>query len=1221
LGVGVNESLPERLGPYRIRGKLAAGGMGVVYRAEHEETGARAAVKTVKETRTFNLESFRREVHALGRIQHPGIIRILGHGVEAGVPWYAMDLVEGDNLRRLVTADRSDQATVRAAEAVPAAPLAPLAPERLQQVLEIVRRLCDALAFLHGEGIVHRDIKPENIVIRSDGEPVIVDFGLAAQFAGRVAREVVASGENTKAGTYGYMAPEQLRGELVDARADLYSLGCILYEALTGTLPASDQVPRPPSAVAPSVPVALDVLVRRLLAPRAADRLGYAGDVAAALGALLPSAAARSPTLPSRSYLYRPEFAGRGEALAALREHLTGNAGGLVLIGGESGSGKTRLVMEVARLAAPSHLRVIMAECVPVEGASRPDGFQAAPLHPLRPVLRAIADHCQLGGAAATERLLGRRVEVLGAYEASLAALPGASAYGEAAALPPQAARARLFADLSETLGAFVAERQLLLVLDDVQWADELTTSFLLAQLPRLREMGVLVVGTYRSEEMTEGLRQLAAVPSVRTIQLRRLDEDAVSSMIRGMLAMPVPPAPLVRYMMTHSEGNPFFVAEYLRAAVEAGLLERGRDGQWRLAGVGVELGPQPLVLPDSIRELVARRLDDLAGDAHRFVEAAAILGREFEPGLVSRMLGLTELGELEALRELHLREVVEQADENRFRFAHDKLREVAYAGLRDEARRALHEGAARTLERERAAEPAEAATLAHHFIAAGLEREAIDHLEKAGDHALATAAHGHSAQYYSRALGIDESLGGVVPATRRGTWLRRLAESRFGQGQIDESLQHARDAVGALYHRLPGSALGWIGLIAGSLVAQSLGALAGRARLRPRDQGALREAALASGQLASVHYFRGDSLPLVAMLLLGVRLAERARSPWQVTESYARLGYIAGVGGLHKMSARYFARAISAAQEGDAPGLGLTLYLHAFYHLGMGQWAAVEEKGGRAIELLLRDGNRQDAEVAHTIVGHALHFSGRLGEARSRYEQVLGWSRERANIQHEAWSLYLIGRNELVTGDAAHAADMLDRARGILREVSDRFSAVMCNGLLAQARLACGDLEGAEALALELHELLRGPPVPLAPCLHGYVGAAEVSLALWGRRRYEAPARRAAAESCARLRRFGRTFPVAVPAALRLDARRLMLEGARAKAVKLLTASARSARDLAMPYDAALADLDLSLALVREPSTAAEHRQRAIRELEALGCGRAVSGLTALSEPALSSA
>ncbi len=354
-------ALPVRLGAYRVTGLLGQGGMGLVYEAEHEATGQRVALKTVRAPSAAHLASLRREMKALSKLRHPGVVRIVAEGVHESRPWYAMELLRGPTLADLIhkvwTAriqrEISGQPTLvvdleqtmarttvvfppGSSGAPPPAGPSPIlrqaprveafAGER-GRFLTVLRRLCDTLAFLHGEGIVHRDLKPENVFVRDDDTPVLVDFGLVGH--GGSAREVLDL--QVLAGTPQYIAPEQLAGAVVDARADIYAVGCILYEAATGRVPFDatslaelrDKRRQPPAvAIAPregDLPISVEDLGA---APAGAARTrsrGSRGGRRARAGARGGLAVARAPLPAARSYVYRPALTGRGAGARVAR--------------------------------------------------------------------------------------------------------------------------------------------------------------------------------------------------------------------------------------------------------------------------------------------------------------------------------------------------------------------------------------------------------------------------------------------------------------------------------------------------------------------------------------------------------------------------------------------------------------------------------------------------------------------------------------------------------------------------------------------------------------------------------------------------------------------------------------------------------------------------------------------------------------------------------------
>ena len=857
-------SLVSSIGPWRIVEVLGQGGMGVVYRAEHATSHRAAALKTVKVSQPQWLAGIRREIFALTRVRHPGVVRIVAQGVATGRPWYAMELLEGETLRSytdrlwkpvidavtaasppLVAQTTSTFAANLDVDSLPDTTLAQsliqrprrAAAGKLKEGLSLFRRLCATLAFLHGEGIIHCDLKPDNVFLVGD-TPVIVDFGLMSNFRGGIGREAVEASRGV-VGTVAYMAPEQIRNEFVDARTDLYAVGCMLYALVTGVLPFQGPVTevlrhhlftpvRPPSEFVADLPRDLENLILRLLRKDLAERIGYADDVAAALADLgMPDAQIAAWPAP-RPYLYRPQFAGRKEALAQLewlRAAADKVAGALVLVGGESGVGKTRFVMQATRLPRGSRMQVIASECnAPSAGAVKgvgSGGVGAAPLAAWKPLLQSVADACHAGGRAATDKLLGARGRVLAMYEPSLSQAPGLDEQPAPLPLPPEAARARLFTYLAETLFAFAAEQPLFLIVDDLQWADELSLAFLHSLSPALlAKVPLLLVCTYRSEEAGDPIRALAA--RATAIRLELLDDATIRSIVRDMLAFGAPPEPFVRFLTRHTDGNPFFVAEYLRAAVAEGIITRNQFGSWRIdAKNATEAAYEALPLPRTLRDLVSRRLDGLAPSARALLEMASVIGREMESDTLLAAAGLDESDGLEALGELLNRQILEYAengDGGRLRFLHDKLREVAYEGIVRPRLRELHRTAAIVLEARYRDRPDFArlyVPLARHFAAAAIHDRAAQYFGDAADHARRSYANDDAIALYREAavhatetllsssvdalswrdilVGLHERLADVLALTGRRDKARAEYDAALARSASEDRIGAAR--------------------------------------------------------------------------------------------------------------------------------------------------------------------------------------------------------------------------------------------------------------------------------------------------------------------------------------------------------------------------------------------------------------------------------------------
>jgi predicted Ser/Thr protein kinase len=255
---------------------LGEGGMGVVYKAVQKQLGRTVALKVLSpqlSTDPSFVERFTREAKALASLSHPNIVGIHDSGVHDGVPYLIMEYVEGTSLRKLIAARKLTA----------------------EQALQVVPQICDALAYAHAHGVVHRDVKPENILIDREGRVRIADFGLAKLATPEQTR---ITRTNVVMGTPSYMAPEQIENpSAVDHRADLYSLGVIFYEMLTGELPLG--IFKPPSVRA-ATDRRLDPVVMKSLEKEPEDRYQSADEMKEHVTHLEPKREIRTGPRPVR---------------------------------------------------------------------------------------------------------------------------------------------------------------------------------------------------------------------------------------------------------------------------------------------------------------------------------------------------------------------------------------------------------------------------------------------------------------------------------------------------------------------------------------------------------------------------------------------------------------------------------------------------------------------------------------------------------------------------------------------------------------------------------------------------------------------------------------------------------------------------------------------------------------------------------------------------------
>ncbi len=312
-------------GPFRLERQVGRGGLGAVYRAVDSRTGATVALKMLPPgTDPSATRRLQREFDALRHLHHPNIVRVLDLGAEGAVPWLEMEFVDGMVLREWLSvvtepqplepepegeasegvdldvlfeepdsgallaaarAHRRALATGTEATLTDEEQLEQNHPERLVALCEALAQVCDGLSFIHARGLLHRDVKPSNILVTGARKAILVDFGLAKRFS-----DDQITDHGRVVGTYRYMSPEQARGETLDRRSDLYSIGATLYEMLAGRPPFThaNQIDlleaivsqEPPNLlrINPGAPVPLVRLAERMLRKRPHDRPEHAAE-------------------------------------------------------------------------------------------------------------------------------------------------------------------------------------------------------------------------------------------------------------------------------------------------------------------------------------------------------------------------------------------------------------------------------------------------------------------------------------------------------------------------------------------------------------------------------------------------------------------------------------------------------------------------------------------------------------------------------------------------------------------------------------------------------------------------------------------------------------------------------------------------------------------------------------------------------------------------------
>lgn len=1126
------------------------------------DTRAQVAIKTVRVARPALLATLRREIRALRRIAHPGIVRVLDEGVEDAVPWYAMELLQGRTLAEfrdnsVITAGSedptvsganlaSDDSSTHTGEAPkPGASAASNMQRRpanpwLAEGLAAISRLCSTLAFLHGSGIVHRDLKPGNILIRADGTPVLTDFGLVSQVWDAAGRQLLDTDESIQ-GTPAYMAPEQIRGQIGDARIDLYALGSILYELVSGQPPFTGRTaevlsqhlgatPRPLSQFVEDVAPELETLVSKLLAKDPRVRLGYADDVALALEQIGVARAAVPDELRPPAYLYRSRIVGRSSLIARIRQDLdrcsTDRRGALILLGAESGAGKTTLASEVVRLAASLDIDVVMGTCQ-----------SASPLQPFRPLLQAIADRGVSEGTAAAEQLLGARGGVLGAYEPAIDQLARSIGQSSSFDLPPDAARDLVLTTLAGVLARFVDRRPLLLVLDDLQWADELSLKFLRLLADGIGAgVGLIILGTYRLEEAGQDLRALCAQPGVDVITLNPLDENAIGTLTGEMLALDRVPEPLIRFLARASGGNPLFVGEYLRAAVGERLLHR-ESGSWLVASptsaAHSAADYERLPLPRSLQELVARRLASVSAGAKALLEAASVIGKAFDLDTLLTIAGLGQADGLDALGELIDRHLLEQTSDSGLAFVHDKIREIEYSRLDASRRRQLHAAAGAALIARWSGTPEFPlyyGPLAHHWTVAGDPARAIDYLEKAGEHALGTSAYVDAIGYLNEAVEMHAREHAIVDDARRARWHFHLGDAYRCHDEFAKSRVHLVTALSLLGWPVP---QGKWGLTTGTLKQIGLQivirwGLGGRAKPSPE----LITATAGYMSLLPVSRVSGDPLLPMYATLRALNLADKSGVPALRGVAYGMTQTLLAAVGMPGLAARYDIH-VNRAMAGthDATSQAMVHLFQSVYHLFSAHWPECRQAAEASRQIAERVGLRRIWEEASACLAATYLYRVDPEKGLPVYREISQSARRGAD-RVQMWVQTATTVLELRRGRMQDAQDAIARTLAIPSDKLEIVDGLVLHATAALFQLYSGKPTDALESADRAMEIFARTPSYISEQIGALIWLQEVYVELWRLRprdHPDAPKLEAAARRvCKKANSMARQMPFA---------------------------------------------------------------------------------------------
>jgi serine/threonine protein kinase len=1064
---------------FSIERCLGKGGFGIVYQAFDRQRNIPVALKLLRHRDPAALYRLKQEFRALTDLSHPNLLSLYELLFD-GEQWViTMELIDGTDFVSYVcdvpdaVRKAQDQtATVSPIEsdvetgvpaAVPAQPHGPLPPRLDFPRLEAAtRQLAEGLQYLHAAGKIHRDIKPSNVLVARSGRVVLLDFGLVAELAPALSQD-----ELELSGTPAYMAPERaLNGPLTEA-SDWYSVGVMLFEALTGRLPFSGSflevlqakcerdAPAPRDLV-PEIPDGLDRLCRDLLARAPEDRPSGAAVLARLGSARLEPWLA--PDAPSRT---GELFVGRGPELALLNDSFQKVAAGrpmTVLVHGPSGMGKSLLVrhfLEQLHESAPSAV-VLTGRCYERE---------SVPYKALDSLVDSLSRYLSDLPRAEVEAVLPANLAALARLFPALLRVDAIAQVREPGREIPdsQEFRRRGFAAFRALL-ARIGERQpLVLFIDDLQWGDA-DSAALLTDLLRPPDPPVLLlIACYRSEEAQTSvlLRRLlhsdtSTLPPIRTreVIVRQLAAADARELALALIGSRDSDASQrADEIVRESGGSPFFIDQLVRFAQSSGL-PRTTDAR------STDL---------TLESVIERRVSRLPLAARQLLEVLAVFGRAMEVPMASRVaeIGSEELVALAALRAARLARTRRSAGREEVDIYHDRIRETVAGRLSAATLQHHHERLAVVLEESSGADPE---TLALHFQGAGRPERAAIYAISAADRAAAALAFDRAAQLYRLALDlkgpnaleareIHARLGDALAAAGRGheaagayLWAstgalaaeqielrRRAAEQLLQSGHIDDGFRVLRDVLATVGLKL---AAGPRRALLSLLVQRLWIALRGLG-FRERDRTQVSAEALvrvdacwsvATG-LAIVDYIRAAEFQ-ARHLLLALRIGE----PYRIVRALAmELAYTSVRGPSRQPHNEKLIRVADqlTARVDQPEALALVTLVKGSVAYMQGQWVAARQLCEDA-ERLMRERCRGVAwqlDTAHFYTLLSLFYLGEVRELSRRLPTLLKEARERNALYAET------NLRTRIAYIAWLAKDDADQARREVRQGIERWS------------------------------------------------------------------------------------------------------------------------------------------------------------------------------------
>ena len=989
--------LPPR---YQVRAVLKETPSTCVYRVFDVSDQRDEAIKILRHELSDpqQLLRFKTEFSTLASLDHESIVKVFDYGLlPNGFPYFTMEYFAGRKISEYFDG------------------------HSWSGLYDVILQIASALHHIHHLGIIHLDLKPSNILVDERGNTKIMDFGVAIESRQVLDRQI--------RGSLHYMPPEVLKQDRVDSRADLYALGMTLYETVTGALPGYgrpsievirmhlDEDVRPPSSINPRVPPELEQIIMKLLEKDPRQRFASAAALLQEVALAAGKKAVAGELLLGRGELFAAPLIGRraevSQLMSMIAEAREGRGGGVIIAGAE-GLGKSRIVRDATLRAQLEGARVFCGRC-PINRKTAYAPFfeifqqMVTAVNPvadvsaeirrlLRPVVHEVQGDEATPSTGQKYRLYNRIVQSMQDMYGFLSA---GAAEGEASASP------------------------LILLIDDVQWADPSTAELFSFLVGEAKQNRLLVVGTLTTDPTADASTDASAhLPAWERraregnfpiIRIGALSEPLVREHLQSLLGDSNISDELVRWTLWESAGSPLIVRRVVDYLIAHGYL------YWTAGGWVAEMNRiEGLRIPGGAASILMERVESLVPEHRAVIEAAAVVGESSGVDVLTKVAGSSPEIAYGALRGVVAAGLLDESNDGKtITFPQIHFREAVYNAMTERRRAELHQRVAIELESALTAGASHLlGEVAFHYARADERIKGVRYAVQAGDMAMRTIAHEGATDFYRSALELMDLAG--ADETKKSEVREKLADAYYRSNDYRAAMQ------------------------AYQFLLKSIQA-------RSKDDAPSADLARILKKVGKVLAKRGDQEAAQSYYQNAIEQYERLGQSIDVAEILNRIAW------LHRERDDYPAaraagqRALELLDPAE-PNIvfGYVMNMLGCVEYSLGNWQASRELLIESLKVADKVGSEQLSKVATTNLGNTLWKLGDWINALQYYKMNLALSEAEGDLWDLITAYNNVGIIEFSRGNFQIAADYYEKSV----RIDEKIGAVE-NEALARENLA----------------------------------------------------------------------------------------------------------------------------------------------------------------------